>query len=99
MDGTVVKGPDDLRNALMKRPEQFVQTMTEKLMIYALGRTLEPYDMPTIRKIVRDAVAVKYGDKYRFSSLVMGIVTSPPFQMNKIQENSAPATVVAAERP
>jgi mono/diheme cytochrome c family protein len=95
VDGTAVNGPDDLRNALMKRPEQFVQTMTEKLMIYALGRTLEPYDMPIIRKIVRDAAS----DKYRFSSLVMGIVTSPPFQMNKIQESTAPATVAAAERP
>jgi hypothetical protein len=95
VDGTVVNGPDDLRNALMKRPEQFVQTMTEKLMIYALGRTLEPYDMPTIRKIVRDAAP----DKYRFSSLVMGIVTSPPFQMSKVPESSAPASVVAAGRP
>jgi hypothetical protein len=95
VDGTVVNGPDDLRNALMKRPEQFVETMTEKMMIYALGRTLEPYDMPTIRKIVRDAAP----DKYRFSSLVMGIVTSPPFQMSKIPESTAPAAVVAAERP
>jgi len=95
VDGTAVNGPDDLRNALMKRPEQFVQTMTEKLMIYALGRTLEPYDMPTIRKIVRDAAP----NNYRFSSLVMGIVTSPPFQMNKVQESAAPATVAAAEHP
>jgi hypothetical protein len=99
VDGTSVNGPDDLRNALMKRPEQFVQTMTEKLLIYALGRTLEPYDMPTVRKIVRDAAAVKYGDKYRFSSLVMGIVTSPPFQMSKVPESTAPAAVVADGRP
>jgi hypothetical protein len=92
VDGTVVNGPDDLRNALMKRPEQFVQTMTEKLMIYALGRTLEPYDMPTIRKIVRGAAP----DKYRFSSIVMGIVTSPPFQMSKVPEPAAPAAQVAS---
>jgi mono/diheme cytochrome c family protein len=92
VDGTAVNGPDDLRNALMKRPEQFVQTMTEKLLIYALGRTLEPYDLPTVRKIVRDAAP----DKYRFSSLVMGIVTSPPFQMNKTQESTAPATQAAS---
>ncbi|HEY1759864.1 MAG TPA: DUF1592 domain-containing protein [Bryobacteraceae bacterium] len=95
VDGTPVSGPDDLRKALMKRPEQFVQTMTEKLMIYALGRTLEPYDMPTIRKIVRDAAP----NNYRFSSLVMGIVTSPPFQMNKVQESTAPTTQAAAGRP
>jgi hypothetical protein len=95
VDGTVVNGPDDLRNALMKRPEQFVETMTEKMLIYALGRTLEPYDMPAIRKIVRDAAA----DKYRFSSLVMGVVTSPPFQMSKVPESAAPAAVVATERP
>jgi hypothetical protein len=66
--------------------------MTEKLLIYALGRTLEPYDLPTVRKIVRDAAP----DKYRFSSLVMGIVTSPPFQMNKTQESTAPATQAAS---
>ncbi len=96
VDGTVVNGPDDLRNALMKRPEQFVQTMTEKLLIYALGRTLEPYDMPTIRKIVRDAAP----DTYRFSSLVMGIVTSPPFQMSRIPQAQQPAEQVAgAARP
>ena len=96
VDGTAVNGPDDLRNALMKRPEQFVETMTEKLLIYGLGRTLEPYDMPTIRKIVRDAAA----DKYRFSSLVMGIVTSPPFQMSRVPQAQQPAEQVAgAARP
>jgi len=96
VDGTAVNGPDDLRNALMKRPEQFVQTMTEKMLIYALGRTLEPFDMPTIRKIVRDAAP----DKYRFSSLVMGIVNSSAFQMSKIPESTAPAAQVAsAGRP
>ncbi len=78
IDGTPVSGPDDLRAALMKRPEQFVQTMTEKMMIYALGRTLEPYDMPTIRKIIRDAAP----GNYKFSSIVTGIATSAPFQQS-----------------
>ncbi len=64
VDGTVVNGPDDLRKALMSRPDQFVETMTEKFLSYALGRSLTAYDMPTVRKIVRDAAR----DNYRFSS-------------------------------
>jgi mono/diheme cytochrome c family protein len=82
MDGTVVNGPDDLRKALMSRPAEFVQTMTEKFLIYALGRGLEPYDMPTVRKIVRDAAR----ENYRFSSIVMGIAESAPFQMERTPE-------------
>ncbi len=74
-----VGGPVDLRNALLRRPEQFVQTMTEKLMTYGLGRSVEYYDMPAVRQIVRDAAR----DNYRFSSIVMGIVKSAPFQMRK----------------
>ncbi len=54
-DGTVVNGPVDLRDALLAEPTQFVQTLTEKLMIYALGRSVEYYDMPAVRRIVRDA--------------------------------------------
>jgi mono/diheme cytochrome c family protein len=79
VDGTPVNGPDDLRASLMKRPAQFVQTMTEKMMTYALGRSLEPFDLPEIRKIVRDSSK----DNYKFSSLVMGVVTSPEFQMSR----------------
>jgi len=84
-------GPDDLRKALMSRPAEFVQTMTEKFLIYALGRGLEPYDMPTVRKIVRDVS----GDNYRFSSIVMGIVKSAPFQMERVPE-AAPKQVQVA---
>jgi len=85
VDGTPVTGPIDLRQALMKRPGQFVQTLTEKLMIYGLGRGLEYYDMPAVRKIVRDAAR----DNYRFSSIVMGIVRSAPFQMKRVQETTS----------
>ena len=85
VDGTAVNGPGDLRQALLKRPEQFAQTVTEKLMTYALGRTLEYYDMPTIRKIVRDAAK----DNYRFSSIVVGIAKSAPFQMRRIEKVSS----------
>ncbi len=65
-DGTPVNGPDDLRKALLRRPEQFVQTFTEGLLTYATGRTLEAWDMPTVRRIVRGAA----GGDYRFSTLV-----------------------------
>jgi hypothetical protein len=79
VDGTAVGGPVDLRNVLMRRPDQFVQTVTEKLMTYGLGRSVDYYDMPAVRQIVRDAAR----DNYRFSSIVMGIVKSAPFQMRK----------------
>jgi hypothetical protein len=93
MDGTMVAGPDDLRKALMSRPAEFVQTMTEKFLIYALGRGLNPYDMPTVRKIVRDAAR----DNYRFSSIVLGIAESAPFQMERTPEPAPKsATEVAA---
>jgi len=92
MDGTIVKGPDDLRKALMSRPAEFVQTMTEKFLMYALGRSLTPYDMPMVRKIVRDAGR----DNYRFSSIVMGIAQSAPFQMERTPEDAPKAVQVAA---
>jgi hypothetical protein len=93
VDGTSVNGPADVRQALMKHPEQFVQTMTEKLLTYGLGRRIEYYDMPMVRKIVRDAAK----DDYRFSSVVMGIVKSPPFQMSvKGTETSAKKTTETA---
>ena len=66
-----------LRNVILSHPDQFVRTMTEMLLTYALGRGLEDYDMPVVRSIVRDAA----GKNYKFSSLVLGIVKSVPFQM------------------
>jgi hypothetical protein len=81
-DGTKVSGPVDLRNALLSRPNVFVGTMTGKLMTYALGRGVEYYDMPAIRAIVHDAAR----NHYRFSSLIMGVVKSTPFQMRRAQE-------------
>jgi hypothetical protein len=86
IDGSAVSGPADLRKALTRHPEQFVQTMTEKLMTYALGRSVEYYDMPAVRQVVRDAAR----DNYRFSSLVLGIVKSAPFQyrMKPAAENA-----------
>jgi hypothetical protein len=77
-DGTVVDGPVDLREALLAEPTQFVQTLTEKLMIYALGRSVEYYDMPAVRRIVRDAKS----DNYRFSAILAGIAQSEPFRFS-----------------
>jgi hypothetical protein len=89
-DGTKVDGPVSLRQALLRHPENFVGTMTEKMLTYALGRGLEYYDMPSVRAVVREAA----GNQYRFSSLVVGIVKSVPFEMKKAQ---APAAIVAAK--
>ncbi len=78
-DGRVVNGPVDLRNALLEDPTQFVQTLTEKLMIYALGRSVEYYDMPSVRRIVRDAAR----EDYRFSAILTGIALSEPFRFSR----------------
>jgi mono/diheme cytochrome c family protein len=76
-DGTDVTGPAGLRQAIARRPDQFARTASEMLLTYALGRGLEPTDMPVVRAIVRQAAP----RDYRFSSLVTSIVASVPFQM------------------
>jgi mono/diheme cytochrome c family protein len=91
-DGTKVSGVADLRAALLSRPNVFAGTLTEKLLTYALGRGLEYYDMPAVRSVTREAAR----NNYRFSSLILGIVESTPFQMRRSQDpDSAPATSVA----
>jgi hypothetical protein len=82
-DGTKFNGVAGLRQLLLGRPEEFVRTLTENLLTYALGRSLAYYDAPTIRTIVRDAAQ----SDYRFSSLVIGIVRSTPFQMRRAGDN------------
>jgi cytochrome c551/c552 len=77
VDGTKLDGAASLRAALLARPGVFASTLTEKLLMYATGRGLKYYDMPVVRSIRRDAAR----DDYRFSSIVLGIVKSPPFQM------------------
>jgi hypothetical protein len=77
VDGTALTGPASLRQALLGRSDAFVTTATGKLLTYALGRTIHYYDQPAIRAVVRDAAK----ENYRFSSLVLGIVKSTPFQM------------------
>ncbi len=85
-DGTPLNGPDDLRNSLLRRPEQFVQTFTEGLLVYATGRTITPYDMPAVRKIVRGAAS----SDYKFSTIVQSIVRSEQFRMRRAPQ---PATI------
>jgi len=79
LDGTKFEGPAELRQLLTRQPEQFVGTVTGKLLTYALGRGLEYYDQPTVRAIVRESRPADY----RFASVVMGIVNSMPFQMRR----------------
>jgi len=89
-DGTPVDGPIALRKALLAKPEVFVGTVTEKMMIYALGRGLGPQDMPTVRNIMRSAAK----NNYAMQSIILGIVQSPAFQMRtKLTHASATKAV------
>ena len=81
-DGRAFIGPAELRKLIMSHPEQFVATMTGKLMTYALGRGVEYYDAPAVRKIVRDAAP----SQYRWSAIVLGIARSLPFQQRLASE-------------
>ena len=81
-DGTTFAGPDEFRQVLLTRREEFIRTFTEKLLTYAAGRAIQYYDMPAVRTIMRDAAP----DDYRWSSLILGIVKSRPFQMRSVQE-------------
>ena len=94
MDGTKVDGPAALRGALLQQKDQFIKAVTGKLLLYALGRELDHHDAPAIRAIVRAASA----DDHRWSSTILAIVKSTPFQMRRarpIQENAALGTPMA----
>jgi hypothetical protein len=101
-DGTEMKGPDGLKQALLKHSESLIRNFTENLMAYALGRRVEYYDEPTVRAIVRKAEQ----HNNRFSEFVLGIVNSPAFQMAKAESvvttnadsSPAPAAHVARAR-
>jgi hypothetical protein len=81
-DGTPFDGPAGLRDILLGKRDQFVETFTERLLTYALGRGLEEYDQPVIRRITREAAA----DDQRWSSIILGIVKSAPFQMRRVSD-------------
>jgi mono/diheme cytochrome c family protein len=78
-DGTAFHSPAELQQAILKRPELFVHTLAEKLLVYSLGRGLEYYDEPAVRQIVHDAAP----EDYRLSAIVLGLVRSAPFQMKE----------------
>jgi mono/diheme cytochrome c family protein len=77
VDGTALNGPASLRKALLSREDVFIASMTEKLMMYGVGRETKYYDMPAVRTVMRDAAK----NRYRFSDLILGVVKSAPFQM------------------
>ncbi len=79
LNGVEIQGLAGLRAELLNHPEDFVRTVTEKLMAYALARRLEYYDQPTVRRIVLEAAS----DEYRWSSIILGIVKSPAFLMRR----------------
>jgi len=93
LDGTKVEGPRELRQALMAQKTMFVKTVTDKLLTYALGRGLEYYDAPTVRAIDRAADA----DSDRWSSIILGIVKSAPFQMRTAGRSAVRAESVASK--
>jgi hypothetical protein len=91
-DGTRISGPDDLRAALVARPAQFAQTVTEQLLAYALGRQVDYRDMPLVRQIVRNAAR----EEYRFASLVSQVVGSDAFRRREAAAPAKPAAPVVA---
>jgi hypothetical protein len=93
VDGTQINGPAALREAILSRPDAFVTVVTERMLTYALGRGLEPADMPVVRRIVKKAAQ----NDYRLSSIVMGIVESAPFQMRTKLEPAASRPVDTAK--
>ena len=78
-DGTAIHGPADLRSVILNRRREFIETLTGKLLTYAVGRGVEHYDMPAIREIMREAAP----SNYRWSALILGIVKSRPFRMKR----------------
>lgn len=91
-DGTKFNGLAELKKALLRHPEQFVDTVAEKLLMYAIGRNVQYYDQPAVRAIVRQARA----SNYSFAALVLGVVRSVPFEMRKSQEETKPPSVTTA---
>jgi hypothetical protein len=77
-------GPAGLREVLVSKRDMFVETFTEQLLTYALGRGVEEYDHPVLRKILRDAAS----ENQRWSSIILGIVNSAPFQMRRVSDGN-----------
>ena len=80
-DGTKMSGPAGLRKALLKHQDAVLLSFTERLMTYALGRRLQPYDMPTVRRVIRDAAR----QDYKMSAFILGVINSAPFRMSRVE--------------
>jgi len=93
-DGSEFRSPAEFRKILSGQSDEFVKTLTTKLLTYGLGRGVEHYDMPSVRAIIRQAAA----NDHRWSALILGIVKSMPFQMNRAGEPAPTTTQVAAAR-
>jgi len=83
-DGTKFEGPAGLRDVLVSKQDMFVETFTEQLLTYALGRGVEEYDRPVLRTILRDAAS----ENHRWSSIILGIINSAPFQMRRVSDGN-----------
>jgi hypothetical protein len=91
-DGAKLSGPASLRQALLNHSDVFISNLTENLMAYGLGRVLESYDMSAVRGVDREAAR----NNNRFSSFILGIVKSAPFQMRRVEENTGGASTEVA---
>ncbi|HJR71950.1 MAG TPA: DUF1585 domain-containing protein, partial [Gammaproteobacteria bacterium] len=87
-DGRPVNSPSELREAIAGEPEKFVQTVTQNLLTYALGRRVEYYDMPAVRAVVHEAAE----SDYSFAAIVKGVALSPPFRLRSAPEVAASET-------
>jgi len=94
-DGSKVDGPAALRDAILSRPDAFVTTLTNRMLTYALGRGLEPSDMPVVRRIVKKAAQ----NDYRFTSIIIGVVESPSFQMRTKLESAETVSQTRVQQP
>ena len=93
-DGATIEGPAGLREAVLRRKDAFLLSFTQSLMTYALGRRIEPADMATVRKIIRDAAA----QDYRMSAFIRGVIDSPAFQRVRVPAPEAATTMAAGGR-
>jgi hypothetical protein len=80
-DGTVFEGVPGLRTLLVNHRQEFLQIVSQKLLTYAIGRSVEYYDMPAVRKIQRESAA----QDYRWSSVIIAVIESAPFQMRRAE--------------
>jgi hypothetical protein len=91
-DGSGIDGPAGLRDAVLRLKDAFLLSFTQSLMTYALGRRVEPTDMPTVRRIIREAAA----RDYRMSAFIQGVIDSPAFQRVRVPAKDAPITTTTA---